>query len=102
MQIVVKDQGFWETVGEQSLYSGVIVGGAAISPIGKVVTFATGGSAAALIGITAIAGTAGYAGYTQYQNQLLAGLYCGEFTSSEQAKKGCSEVASRPKEKYQG
>lgn len=89
MQMKVSKASWGEVAGDQALLtSGVLVGGALLTPLGKLVTTLPG----AIISVATIAGTAGYAALAQYNNQLIAAYHCGDLTGNSKLKGGCSIV----------
>jgi len=75
----------------------VLAGGAFLTPgIGKVARTLILTKAGLITAVVAAAGVASYAALNVYQGQQLAAGYCGEFTTTDSAKKGCSLVSAVP------
>lgn len=78
----------------------LLVGNSALSPLGKTVSLVSGAAGKAfgvftLVGQIAItAGVGAASGIKASNDQMISAAYCGEFTSSEANKKGCSIVTA--------
>lgn len=89
MQVKANEQSWAKAAGDQAaLTSGVLVGGALLIPLGKVIATPFG----IVTAIATIGGTAGYAALAQYNNQLIAAYHCGDLTGNSNLKGGCSVV----------
>ncbi len=77
----------------------ILVGDRALSPVGKIISgFSTVAGkvffVAQIAELAAASGIAAYAYYKASNDQTISAAYCGEFTSSEKNRKGCSVVTA--------
>lgn len=91
-QMVVKNEAAWQSAIQKGSSTGIAVGGALLTPAGRVLGIV--GVVPNLVATTIAAGISGGIAYVnQGQNLALAGTYCGAFTSQErETGQGCSLI----------